>query len=215
MMKVGQIASFGTKKGDKIRGQPEMMEERVERDLEHPFPSPGMKPSITSGLALGRTNPRIQRAKCKIQGHLREKKSSRTLRMKQDPLDRTLLETVLSTVLLLQMLATPTHPAHILMLPAAKTSSSALIMGFMFATTVFPALRDFPNSDTPIGLCYILIKQFPSPLECHQWTLQGSKHGGSYKHEFYCQTTWAQTPALPLAVLRRGYSLSMPQFLLW
>lgn len=110
-MKVGQIASFGTKKGDKIRGQPKMMEERVERDLEHPFPRPGMKPSITSGLALGRANPRIQRAKCKIQGHLWEQKSSRTLRMKQDPLDRTLLETVLSTVLRLQMLATPTHPA--------------------------------------------------------------------------------------------------------
>ena len=65
MTKVGQMTSFSTKKEDKVRDQPETMEERLGQDSEHPLSIQGMKPSITSGLELGRANPRTQRAKCK------------------------------------------------------------------------------------------------------------------------------------------------------
>ena len=86
----------------------------------------------------------------------------------------------------------------------------------MFTKTIFPALReDFPNLDEWIGPVLHTVKAAPIPLECHRLTLPGSKHGGSDKHKFYCQTIWVPTPVMPLATLSKRYSLSMLQFSLW
>lgn len=137
--------------------------------LEHLWSSPGMKPSITSGLELGRANPRIQRAKCKVQGHLQGQKCPRALRRKQESPGLTPLETVLSTVCPLQSLPTPTHLASYPHITCSKGIILCLDHGFYVHHNNFPALREgSPDSDELIGPVLRTVKAVPIPMRVSQ-----------------------------------------------